>query len=291
MTPELKEKVDAILGEMSQMGQIVVGFSGGVDSSVVAALAKRALGEGATAVTAISETLAGRELDEAKEVAREIGIKHEFVRLSELDDPRFRENTSARCFFCQSMRFEHLGEVAEAIGCEVLASGTNLSDLGDHRPGLKAMEARGVYQPLLKHEVDKDGVRQIARWLGISVWDKPAMACLSSRIAHGLEVTNDRLRRIERAEECLHALNFEQFRVRDHDGLARVEVAAVDMPRLLQPELLREVARGVKEAGFDRVMVDMAGFRSGSLNPEKKSAGARAKSGADSTEDPQQAVS
>ena len=271
MTPELQQKVDAILAEMKDMGQIVVGFSGGVDSSVVAALALRALGDGATAVTAVSETLAGRELDEAKEVAREIGIQHAFVELSELDDPRFRANTSARCFFCQSMRFEHLGKVAEQLGCEVLASGTNFSDLGDHRPGLKAMEERRVYQPLLDHQIDKAGVREIARWLEISVWDKPAMACLSSRIAHGIEVTNDRLRRIELAEECLHKLNFEQFRVRDHDGLARVEVAAAEMPRLLDAQILKQVAREVLAAGFDRVTVEMSGFRSGSLNPRPKS--------------------
>lgn len=270
MNRELQQKVDAILAEMKEMGQIVVGFSGGVDSAVVAALALRALGDGATAVTALSETLAGRELDEAKQVAREIGIQHEFVRLSELDDPRFRANTSARCFFCQSMRFSHLGKVAEQLGCEVLASGTNFSDLGDHRPGLKAMEEKKVYQPLLNHQIDKDGVRQIARWLGLTVWDKPAMACLSSRIAHGLEVTNDRLRRIELAEECLHALNFQEFRVRDHDGLARVEVAAAEMERLLDAPILRQIAQRIRDAGFDRVTVEMAGFRSGSLNPRTK---------------------
>lgn len=271
MTPQLQQKVDSILAEMKEMGQIVVGFSGGVDSSVVAALALRAVGEGATAVTAISETLAGRELDEAKEVAQEIGIQHDFVQLSELDDPRFRENTSARCFFCQSMRFEHLGKVAEQLGCDVLASGTNFSDLGDHRPGLKAMEEKSVYQPLLDHKIDKEGVREIARWLELTVWDKPAMACLSSRIAHGLEVTNDRLRRVELAEECLHDLNFEQFRVRDHDGLARVEVAAAEMPRLLEPKILRQIAQKIRDAGFDRVTVELSGFRSGSLNPRKKS--------------------
>jgi len=271
MNRELQQKVDAILAEMKEMGQIVVGFSGGVDSAVVAALALRALGAGATAVTAVSETLAGRELDEAKQVARQIGIQHEFVRLSELDDPRFRANTSARCFFCQSMRFAHLGKVAEQLGCEVLASGTNFSDLGDHRPGLKAMEEKKVYQPLLNHRIDKQGVREIARWLELTVWDKPAMACLSSRIAHGLEVTNDRLRRIELAEECLHELNFEEFRVRDHDGLARVEVAAGEMPRLLDAKILQQIAQKIRDAGFDRVTVEMAGFRSGSLNPRKNS--------------------
>lgn len=265
----LRDKVDAIVDEMIARQKIVVAFSGGVDSTVVAALAHRAVGERAAAVTAVSETLAGRELEEAKELAAEIGIEHKLVEFSELDDPRFRQNTPSRCFFCQSMRFDQLGRIAEALDCDTLASGTNFSDVGDHRPGLEAMKQRRVYQPLLDHQIDKDGVRQIAQWLGLSVWDKPAMACLSSRIPHGIEVTDERLRRIERAEEVLHDHGFEQFRVRDHDGLARLELAPAEMDRLLQADRLREIARRVKEAGFDRVTVDMAGYRSGSLNPQE----------------------
>jgi len=264
----LRQKVEAILDEMRSNDQIVVAFSGGVDSSVVAALAHRALGDEATAVTAVSETLADRELEDAREVADEIGVRHELMEFSELDDPRFRENTSSRCFFCQSMRFDQLGEIADRIGCDVLASGTNHSDQGDHRPGLAAMEERGVYQPLLEHEIDKEGVRRIARWLGLSVWDKPAKACLSSRIPHGQRVTEEGLRRIERAEEVLHDHEFHQFRVRDHDGLARIEVASDEMHRLIDAERLADIARGVREAGFQEVSVDLRGYRTGSLNPE-----------------------
>lgn len=263
----LAARAEAILGEMRAMDGLVVAFSGGVDSAVVAALAHRALGERAVAVTAVSETLAGRELAEAKALAAEIGIRHELVSFSELDDPRFRANTPSRCFFCQSMRFDQLAQIARRVDCDVLASGTNASDAGDHRPGLKAMADRQVYQPLLDHGVDKAGVRAIARWLGLSVWDKPAAACLSSRIPHGLEVTDDRLRRIERAEEVLHDAGFVQFRVRDHDGLARLEVAPGELDRLLDPALLGRIATGVRRAGFDRVTVDLAGYRSGSLNP------------------------
>lgn len=270
LAPRLADKVDAIVEEMAAKQKIVVAFSGGVDSTVVAALAKRALGDDATAVTAVSETLAGRELDEAKAIAAELGIDHRLVEFSELDDPRFRANTSARCFFCQSMRFDHLATIARGLDCEVLASGTNFSDVGDHRPGLEAMAERRVYQPLLDHQIDKDGVRDIARWLGISVWDKPAKACLSSRIPHGIAVTNQRLRRIERAEEAMHAHGFAQFRVRDHDGLARVEVAPDEMPRLLDADRLRELAGQIQEAGFDEVVVDMTGYREGSLNPVKQ---------------------
>lgn len=270
MSAGVREKMDAILAEMAAMESIVVAFSGGVDSSLVAALAYRALGDKSWAVTAVSETLAGRELEEAREIAREIGIRHEFIRFSELDDPRFRENTSARCFFCQSMRFEEIRKIAESVECDVLASGTNQSDTGDHRPGLEAMKIQKIYQPLLRFEVTKEEVREMARELGLSVWSKPAMACLSSRIPHGLEVTVERLRRIERGEEVLHALGFTQFRVRDHDGLARLEIAVEDLDRALEPAVLATLSDGVKAAGFDAVCLDMMGFRSGSLNPAKK---------------------
>lgn len=264
---ELDETVERILDEMKQLDQLVVAFSGGVDSSVVAALAHRALGDDALAVTAVSETLAGRELEEAREVAAEIGIDHELMTFSELNDPRFRQNTPSRCFFCQSMRFDQLGEIAGKIDCDVLASGTNASDEGDHRPGLEAMDERDVYQPLLAHGVSKKQVRQIARWLGLSVWDKPAMACLSSRIPHGTSVTEERLRRIERAEEVLHEAGFGQFRVRDHQGLARLEVAPGELDRLCKPDRLRDIVERVRQAGFEAVCVDMKGYRTGSLNP------------------------
>lgn len=264
---ELRRKVGEIADDMRQMDRIVVAFSGGVDSSVVAALAHGVLGDDALAVTAVGETLPERELDEALAVADEIGISHERMPFSELDDPRFRANTSARCFFCQSMRFDQLEEIADRIDCDVLASGTNASDAGDHRPGLEAMDQRDVYQPLLEYDIDKEGVRAVAKALGLSVWDKPAMACLSSRIPHGREVTEERLRRIERAEDVLHDREFRQVRVRDHAGLARIEVAPDELPRLLDTRRLREIAASLRELGYDDVAVDMQGYRSGSLNP------------------------
>lgn len=268
---DLREKVDRILGEMKDLGRIVVALSGGVDSSTVAALAHRALGERALAVTAVSETLPERELEEAREVAREIGVRHRLLRFSELADEQFRENNPSRCYFCQSMRFDQLSEIARRLDYDVVAAGTNYSDSGDHRPGLRAMEERRVYQPLLEQEVEKEDVRRIARWLGLSVWDKPAKACLSSRIPHGLQVTQDRLRRIEEAEEVLYNHGFRQLRVRNHDGLARLEVAPEEMDRLLDPERLRSIAGSVREAGFQEVSVDLGGYRSGNLNPTAKS--------------------
>ena len=215
----------------------------------------------------MSETLAGRELEEAIAIAAEIGIEHRQLAFSELDDERFVENTSSRCFFCQTMRFGQLRAMAQALGVEVVASGSNQSDIGDHRPGLAAMENQLVYQPLLTHEVTKSQVRALAKWLGLSVWDKPAKACLSSRIPHGMEVTHERLQRIERAEDVLGDLGFMQYRVRDHGGLARVEIATDEMPRALEPVTLRALAQGVRAAGFERVTLDMVGYRTGSLNP------------------------
>lgn len=264
---DLQDVADAIVAEMQQLDGLVVAFSGGVDSSLVAALAFRALGDRAVAVTAVSETLPARELSEAEAVAAEIGIRHELVHFSELDDERFVKNDASRCFFCQSMRFDQLGRLAEQLGCDVLASGTNADDVGDHRPGLAAMRDRRVYQPLLEHGVTKDHVRALAQREGISVWDKPARACLSSRIPHGLSVTPERLRRIERAEDVLEDHGFRVFRVRDHDGVARIEVERAELPRLL--ERRTTIATSLLDLGFRVVTIDLAGFRSGSLNPQR----------------------
>lgn len=266
------ERIEAIVEEMRGLDSLVVAFSGGVDSSVVAALAVRALGDRARAVTAVSETLGGRELEEACEVAKEIGIAHELIEFSELDDERFRANTPSRCFFCQSMRFEEIQKIAGKMEAKVVASGTNASDEGDHRPGLEAMRQKGIYQPLLAHGVRKEEVRAMAKALGLSVWDKPSMACLSSRIPHGLEVTEERLRRIEAAEEGIFGLGFREYRVRAHGEIARVEIGVEDLGRALEKEVSEEIHRAVKDAGFEVVTLDLAGFRSGSLNPERKNA-------------------
>ena len=263
----LRVRAEKIIDEMKGFGRMTVAFSGGVDSSVVAALAYKALGAEALAVTAVSETLAARELDDARAIAAEIGIPHQTIEFSELSDDDFVANTSARCFYCQTMRFGQLKAMASSIGHGVVASGSNQSDLGDHRPGLAAMENQEVYQPLLAHEIDKSEVRSLAKWLGLSVWDKPAKACLSSRIPYGLEVTRERLRRIELAEDVLDDLGFRQYRVRDHGGIARVEISTDEMAEALDKKLLVELAARVKGAGFERVLLDMIGYRSGSLNP------------------------
>lgn len=263
----LLERADAIVEEMKTFGSMAVAFSGGVDSAVVAALAKKALGENAYAVTAASETLATRELEDAKRIAIEIGMRHELMSFRELDDPDFVKNEASRCYFCQSMRFEQLQALAKELSCAVVAAGTNADDVSDHRPGLKAMTQRGVYQPLLLHGFSKADVRALAKEFGLSVWDKPALACLSSRIPHGLEVTEKRLRMIERAEDVLAEYDFSSYRVRHHDGLARIEIGVQERERFLTHPERDEILNAIRFVGFDRVTLDIRGYRSGSLNP------------------------
>ena len=259
-------QIGALTSAIRAKKSVLVAFSGGVDSSVVAALAYRALGDQALAVTGVSETLADHERHEAEIVAEEIGVPHRTVHYSELADESFSQNPDNRCYFCQNMRMGHLRGLADELGYAVVASGTNASDAGEHRPGLRAMDEREVYQPLLEHGVDKTGVRTIARELGLSVWDKPSMACLASRIPYGLRVTDERLSMIERAEAVVQGFGVRQARVRHHDGLARVEIAPDELGKVLNTDILAEMAEHLKRIGFDFVTLDLEGYRSGRLD-------------------------
>lgn len=256
--------IDPILSDLASRGSVLVAYSGGVDSAVVAALAYRALGERSLAVTAAAETLAGAELDHARRVAAEIGIRHEIVTYSELDDPEFVANPSYRCYVCQGMRMGTMVRLAAERGYAVVCDGTNASDPGPDRPGLKAVRERGVYSPLLAHGVDKEATRAIARSLGLSVWDRPANACLSSRIPHGQVVTLGKLRRIEAAEDVLAAAGFRVVRVRHDEGAARVEVAPDEVPRL--EEIWNDLEPRLRSLGFQRVAYDPQGYRRGGAN-------------------------
>ena len=265
-----RAKREAAVEDLRSFDGVVVAFSGGVDSSVVAALAHEALGEDAVACTAKSETLPAAELEDATRVAEEIGVRHEIVSFSELDSEAFVENGDERCYHCRSMRLGRMFETARELDIETVCDGTNASDPGEgHRPGLRAVEELNAYSPLLEHGITKEEVREIARHYDLSVADKPSMACLSSRIPTGLEVTEERLTRVEKAERLLRTWGFEQFRVRDHDGLARIEVGEDELERALDPDFVAAAREHVADAGFDHVTLDLEGYRTGSVSPEE----------------------
>jgi uncharacterized protein (TIGR00268 family) len=268
MTTEA-EKARAVREDLAGRDGVLIAFSGGVDSSVVAALAHDALGDDAIACTAKSETLPEAELADAKRVADEIGIRHETVSFSELDDPDFVANDDDRCYHCRTMRLGKMFETAEELDIPVVCDGTNASDAdGGHRPGLQAVAELDAYSPLLTHGLTKDEVRQVADDYGLSVADKPSMACLSSRIPTGLEVTEAKLSRVERAERLLRQWGFSQFRVRDHDGLARIEVGRDELDVALDPDFAAAARDRLSEVGFDHVTLDLHGYQTGSVSPE-----------------------
>ncbi|HEX2163637.1 MAG TPA: ATP-dependent sacrificial sulfur transferase LarE, partial [Thermoanaerobaculia bacterium] len=253
-SPSLEPAISALVADLAARGSVVVAYSGGVDSAVVAALAARAVGERALAVTAAAETMAGAELDHARRLAAEIGVRHRVVTYSELDQPEFVRNPAYRCYVCQGMRMDVMWRVAREDGYAVVCDGTNASDPGPDRPGLRAITERGVYSPLLAHGVDKAATREIARALGLSASDRPSNACLSSRIPHGQVVTLGKLRRVEAAEELLAGRAFRVVRVRHEGGTARVEVGADEVARLAEawPEVEpRLLALGFRAATFD----------------------------------------
>jgi pyridinium-3,5-biscarboxylic acid mononucleotide sulfurtransferase len=268
----LSSLADAVAADLAARGSALVAFSGGVDSAVVAALAFRALGERSLAVTAAAETLAGAELDHARKVAGEIGIRHEVVTYSELDDPEFVRNPSHRCYVCQGMRMDALLALAARRGFAAVCDGTNASDPGPDRPGLAAVRERGVCSPLLAHGIDKAATRELARALGLSVWDRPANACLSSRIPHGQLVTLGKLRRIEAAEGLLAGHGFRLVRVRCDGGAARVEVGCDEVARLAL--LWEDVEPRLRALGFARAAFDPRGYRRGGADRPVALAGA-----------------
>ena len=274
LDPETAAKAADARDALGERDGVLVAFSGGVDSAVVAALARDALGDDAVACTARSETLPAAELDDAKRVADEIGIDHETVTFSELDDPNFVANDGDRCYHCRTMRLGKMYETAKELGVDTVCDGTNADDPGEgHRPGLRAVEELDVFSPLLDAGISKEEVRAIADSYDLSVADKPSMACLSSRIPTGLEVTEERLSRVEKAERLLRTWGFEQFRVRDHDGLARIEVGEDELDAALDPDFVRAARDHVGDCGFDHVTLDLHGYRTGSVSPEDEAQG------------------
>jgi len=260
-------QLDRLLDAIRPRGSVLTAFSGGVDSTVVAAAARRALGKAkAPAAIGDSPSLPRRELAEAMRLAERLDLDLLVVGPREIADPAYQANASDRCYFCKSHLYQTLGPTAAQRGIAYIANGTNTDDLGDHRPGLVAADEAQVISPLVEAGLGKHDVRAIAKHLGLPNADKPAAACLASRIPYGTAVTPKRLAQVEQAEDALHRLGFRGFRVRHHEQVARLEVPLDQVPRLMETAVREAVVAAMKEAGFSYVALDLEGFRSGSGN-------------------------
>jgi uncharacterized protein len=267
LSQELVAKRDRLLALVSSYESCAIAYSGGVDSAVVAKAARLALGDNAVAVTGVSASLADGELDQAASLAAQIGIRHERLKTDELSSPGYVANAPDRCFHCKTELYTQLAAVARRLGLREVASGTNVDDLGDYRPGLAAAAANGVRQPLADCGITKSDVRAIAASWELPVANKPASPCLSSRIAYGQSVSPERLRMIDRAEQFIRALGFPICRVRFRAGeIASVEVPRELVPRLAEPQMHDSVCSELLRLGFHAMEIDPLGFRSGSLN-------------------------
>ena len=272
LSPEDKER--QLLARLVELPSMIVALSGGADSAYLAWSAQCALGNRALSVTALSPSYSAHDRAVVEEFIQAFHIHHEFVETNEMDNPAYRSNAADRCFFCKDELFSVLDALAEKRNFAATAYGVNADDTLDFRPGHRAATQHRVLAPLLDAGLRKSEIRWLSQRAGLPTWDRPAAACLASRLPYGTEVTPERLSLVERGEAALRELGFRQFRVRLHDKLARVEIAPEEMPRALSPEMAAAIAKHLKAAGFAYVSLDLEGYRQGSLNetltPQKR---------------------
>ncbi|MBQ6129780.1 MAG: ATP-dependent sacrificial sulfur transferase LarE [Lachnospiraceae bacterium] len=266
LTIEQKDKLNELRKIIGELGSLAVGFSGGADSALLLAVAHEVLGERSLAVTAADASVPKREISEAKKFCEDRGIRHIMINTDPLSEESYRNNSSDRCYFCKRGIFSEIIKTAKENGIEYVAEGSNMDDLGDYRPGLKAIAELNVKSPLRDAGLNKSDIRMISKAMGLPTWNKPAYACLASRFVYGEQITEEKLHMIDRAEQFLIGLGFYEERVRMHGDLARIEVAADDIPRLASEEVRNKIYEEFRNIGFLFVTLDMKGYRTGSMN-------------------------
>ena len=265
----LEEKINKLKVILGDLGSVVVAFSGGVDSTFLLAVASVVLGKNVLAITASSPMIPTWEIKEAKKNARKLKIKHKLIKTSPLENPSLKHNPADRCYICKKGLFVKFLNLADKYNYSYLIDGTNFDDLKGYRPGLKALKELGIRSPLAEAELTKDDIRKYSKIMGLPTWDSPALACLATRIPHGEEITEPRLKQIDQAEEFIRSLGFKQVRVRYHFPIARIEIDPADISRIIGPSIRKVVVEKLKGIGFGYIVIDMEGYRSGSMDGRK----------------------